>query len=283
MIQLFLCGIFKKKPLDDLDIVSAAKAEHTYGARTVAKQQLKDYTKYKDFTVLPLRAGGGYHGRDFMKTVTVSQMKQIEKNAAESGLSYTQMMENAGARAADFLLAQTPPARSAVVFAGKGNNAGDGFVAARLLKKAGCEVTVVLTDGLPQTADTCRNLEKIQAMGIPVFDFLEETAAVTAQLKNACVAVDAIYGTGFHGALRQSMRLVTEVLNAGGRSILALDMPSGVSADTGEVSPGAVRATWTMAFDSLKPAHLLEKSIPFCGEIVPVDIGIPAECHEILE
>lgn len=218
-----------------------------------------------------------------MRTVTVAQMKQIERSAAEIGLSFTQMMENAGAKATEFLLSQTPAIKSAIIFAGKGNNAGDGFVVARLLKKAGCEVTTVLTDGIPQTSNACLNLEKLTALGISVLDFLEETSAITAQLQNTSVVIDAIYGTGFHGALRPNMRLVTEVINASGRPVLSLDIPSGVCADTGDCSPGTVHASWTIVFDSLKPAHRLNNSIPFCGKIIPVGIGIPEDCHEILE
>lgn len=218
-----------------------------------------------------------------MKTVTVAQMKQIEHNAAQSGLSYTQMMENAGTEAAGFLTALQPSVHTITIFAGKGNNAGDGFVAARLLKVAGCNVTIVLSDGVVQTPDARLNLEKAKACGILVLDFAEETACIAEHLKSGTFIIDAIYGTGFHGILRPNMRLITKLINSSDCPVLSLDIPSGVNADSGEADPDAIRAAWTIVFDSLKPAHTLDSSALFCGKIVPVDIGIPEKCHEISE
>ncbi|HCC02923.1 MAG TPA: NAD(P)H-hydrate epimerase [Ruminococcaceae bacterium] len=218
-----------------------------------------------------------------MKTVTVSQMKQIEKNAMQNGLTSTKMMENAGSKAAEFLLQKQPSIHSAMIFAGKGNNGGDGFVAARLLKKAGCDVVVVLTDGMPQTKDACLNFERLKLMAIPVFDFSEDTEPVTLQIPCVSVLIDAIFGTGFHGILPQNMRLVTSLMNRCGRPVCSLDIPSGVCADTGEFSPDTVQASWTIAFDSLKYAHVGGPGIFLCGETIPADIGIPEKCHEILE
>ena len=84
-----------------------------------------------------------------MTQVTAAQMKQIEQAANAGGLSYLQMMENAGQAAAQLALKRCPAAQTAAVFCGKGNNGGDGFVVARLLHQAGLQVQVILTDGPP--------------------------------------------------------------------------------------------------------------------------------------
>ena len=94
--------------------------------------------------------------------------------------------------------------------------------------------------------------------------------------------VDALYGTGFHGELRPSglaaCRLIRRLHN-GGAFVLAVDLPSGINTDTGEVAEGAAHADLTVTFDSYKPLHIAEASAPLCGKIVCADIGIRDEWH----
>ena len=87
------------------------------------------------------------------QTVTAARMKEIERAANDAGLSYRQMMENAGYQAFAEITRRCPHPKTAAVFAGKGNNGGDGFVVARLLAAAGAQVRVVLVEGLPVTED----------------------------------------------------------------------------------------------------------------------------------
>ena len=99
----------------------------------------------------------------------------------------------------------------------------------------------------------------------------------------ADAVVDALYGTGFHGALRPGGAAACALMGRErerGAFVLALDLPSGVSADSGEVAEGAVQADATVTFDCTKPLHFAEPSAPLCGELVCADIGIAAALGE---
>ena len=146
--------------------------------------------------------------------VTVLQMKQMEHAADARGLSYPQMMENAGQAAAKRLLEQGPkPIRTAAVFCGTGNNGGDGFVVARVLREAGSEVRVVLVGGTPKTDDARENFKTAMTMGIPMMQAETLTMEHRAWILGADTVVDAIYGTGFHGELRPAGRVACDLIN----------------------------------------------------------------------
>ncbi len=209
-----------------------------------------------------------------MRIVTAAQMKQIERNADAAGLSYLQMMENAGTAAYREIRARRPDARAMTVVAGKGNNGGDGFVIARLAAQDGLTVRVVLAEGAPVTEDARVNFERLRGVDVAVCAIEQ-----VEQLRGADVVVDALYGTGFHGALRPSGAKACRLMWEAGAYLAALDVPSGVHADTGDIAGGAVRADLTVTFDSCKPLHVQPGSRAHCGEIVRADIGIPEHCH----
>lgn len=209
--------------------------------------------------------------------VTAARMKAIEQAADAAGLSYLTMMENAGRAAWEELARRFPALGRLLVVAGKGNNGGDGFVMARLAAQAGWQVTVWLAEGEPQTRDACTNRERLRALPVEVVADAPDPAGWTA-------VVDGLYGTGFHGALRPAGRAACALMGrcrAAGAFLLAVDLPSGVSADTGEAADGAVQADLTVAFDSRKPAHEAPGAAAFCGEVLLADIGIPEACHRV--
>lgn len=209
--------------------------------------------------------------------VTAARMKAIEQAADAAGLSYLTMMENAGRAAWEELARRFPALGRLLVVAGKGNNGGDGFVMARLAAQAGWQVTVWLAEGEPQTRDACTNRERLRALPVEVVADAPDPAGWTA-------VVDGLYGTGFHGALRPAGRAACALMGrcrAAGAFLLAVDLPSGVSADTGEAADGAVQADLTVAFDSRKPAHEAPGATAFCGEVLLADIGIPEACHRV--
>lgn len=209
-----------------------------------------------------------------MRIVTVAQMKQIEKNADENGVSYLQMMENAGIAAYYAICAEPISWQSIAIVAGKGNNGGDGFVIARLAAQKGKQVRVILAEGQPVTADAKTNFDRLT--GLPVhICALDETDS----LAPADIVVDALYGTGFHGALRPSGEKACRLMDTSGAYIVALDLPSGTAADTGNAAEGAVKAQLTIAFDSYKQVHVCEAAKPYCGKLVLADIGVPEHCH----
>ena len=211
------------------------------------------------------------------RIVTAAQMREIERAGDAHGLPYLQMMENAGLAAYAELQKQFSHPGRLLVVCGKGNNGGDGFVIARAAAKDGWNVTVLLAESEPKTADAIRNFERLHSLPVHI-------CADGSVLEPPCfdAAVDALYGTGFHGELRPSGLAACALMNRqheNGAFVLAADLPSGISTDTGEVAEGAVRADLTVTFDSYKPLHTAVSSAPLCGKIVCADIGIRDEWH----
>lgn len=212
--------------------------------------------------------------------VTAGQMKQIEANSLEYSLSMGRLMENAGsAAAAAIRRVYDVQGKYITVFCGKGNNGGDGFVAARRLTEAGANVVVVLTDGQPRTEQAKEMFERITYMEIPVVEYGEDPAYLTERLAETDFLVDAVYGSGFHGQLDDLHRDICRLITGVGVPVISLDIPSGVATDTGAADPYAIRARHTVVFDSYKPATVLPAAAKFCGEVTLADIGIPEEAH----
>ena len=231
--------------------------------------------------------------------VTCSEMKAIERMADAGGLSYYQMMENAGSAAAEYIM-QIQEKCKVEIFCGKGNNGGDGFVVARKLSLAGYDVTVVLVEGPPKTIDAAVNFELLQKFPVTVIDINVTGARMKLLGENPQLMVDCIYGTGFRGPLRENGLQMAMYMNKNkilGTKIVSLDVPSGLEGDMrdiGEADPDAVRADVTIAFHAVKPVHCADNSEIFCGHMVVADIGIDipgmvaeepeeeAEEHELL-
>lgn len=215
-----------------------------------------------------------------IEIVTASEMKEIERRANESGLSYYQMMENAGTAAFATIRDEFPCIKSLFVFCGKGNNGGDGFVVARLAVNEGIKASVVLVEGEPVTEDAKTNFEKLPE-SVEIFDLSQcdenKLEELFLQDKNESVIVDAIYGTGFHGNLREDGSKACKLIKDSRMKVVSLDLPSGCNCDTKEVADGAVEADITVAFDSLKNIHI--SGVKNVGKCVLVDIGIPDCCH----
>lgn len=210
-----------------------------------------------------------------MNEVTAAEMKQLEQRADAAGLSYRQMMENAGAAAARLALRAVPEAKSAAIFCGKGNNGGDGFVAARHLANAGLAVRIFLVESEPVTTDAVYNCGLARDMGLPVLalDALNQPEQAEF-LKGADLVLDGVYGTGFHGALRPAGLAAARWMNEAPGKVLALDLPSGLEADSGIAAEGAVQAELTVTFHAAKPCHRLAAAQ--CGRVEVADIGITA-------
>lgn len=218
--------------------------------------------------------------------ITCDQMKFLEKRADESGLSYYQMMENAGSAATALILKEWGHAVSGsefLLFCGKGNNGGDGFVAARLLADQGGEVTVILVDGPPVTKDAITNFNLIRDR-LPVIDMTRTDAPFMELHGRPDVVIDSIYGTGFHGNLAPNALKAAAFINRLSREkdvfIASLDIPSGLGGDaTGEsqIDSNGVRAHCTITFHNKKPVHLQAFAEKYCGRILVADIGIKEE------
>lgn len=208
--------------------------------------------------------------------VTPEQMGAADRATIESGTPSLTLMERAGrevARAA-VRVAGGAYGRRVVIVCGKGNNAGDGFVAARHLASWGAyPVVVLLDDPASLRGDARANLVRLH--GIRTVRF--EEAALRGELARASAAVDAIFGTGFRGAVEGAAATAVEAINGSGLPVVAVDIPSGVDGRTGGVAGPAVRAAVTVTMAALKVGLVLPPGSEHSGEVVVADIGIAEE------
>ncbi len=202
-------------------------------------------------------------------------MARADRAAVDAGTSTYMLMERAGravARAAIRLVAGRY-GRRVVVVCGKGNNGGDGFVAARVLAAEGLSVRcLTLADGLQGAAK--EHLERMIAAGISPERF------DAGRLEGADVIVDAIFGTGFRGVAEGEPARAIEAVNASEAPVVAVDIPSGVDGLTGAVSGPAVRAAVTVAMGAEKYGTALPPGLAHAGTVEVADIGIPVESSE---
>ncbi|MFV0399378.1 MAG: NAD(P)H-hydrate dehydratase [Oscillospiraceae bacterium] len=215
-----------------------------------------------------------------MMVVTSAQMKEIEAASLEYDLTYSRLMENAGSAAAAFIRRTFElEGLNCMVFCGKGNNGGDGFVVARKLYENGANVVVTLVEGTPAGEAPQQMLDMVNELQIPVLSLEEHYDRIASYLEHADILVDAIYGTGFHGRLLSLPAQAARLINGAIAAVIALDLPSGTEADTGHFDPDAVEADFTVALQLHKPVHIFPSSLALCGRVELVDIGIPPEVY----
>jgi ADP-dependent NAD(P)H-hydrate dehydratase / NAD(P)H-hydrate epimerase len=198
------------------------------------------------------------------------QMRAVDAWAIESeGVPSLELMETAGTAVAEAAAKAATSPRAAVV-CGKGNNGGDGLVAARALSQMGYEVDALLL--WPEgelSGDAKTNHERFQAARHASGD------EVGQALAGASVIVDAIFGTGFSGEPRDPAAAAIEAINGAGAPVVAADIPSGVDASSGEVAGAAVDAELTVSFHAAKIGHWIAPGKRRTGELRVVPIGIP--------
>lgn len=206
---------------------------------------------------------------------------ELDRASRERGVTAEALMERAGREVADaaIRLAGGTYGRRAVVVSGKGNNAGDGFVAARHLDTRGMRVTVVLIEdraALHEPAAT--NLARLgSTVRVRPRSEGETDRLLERELGRSDVAVDAIFGTGFHGAPEGVHARAVEAINAAGVPVVAVDVPSGVSGETGAVAGAAVRADLTVTFGAVKAGLVLVPGSLLAGIVEVADIGFPRD------
>ena len=219
-----------------------------------------------------------------MRIVNVEQMRRLEALAVEAGAGWEALMESAGQGAARKIIERFEvPGRRCVVLCGKGNNGGDGLVAARALHQAGAQCSVYMLQGKPATPQSQYMYEQAVAAGVAVLDGPSQRERMLAEIAQADLLVDAVYGVSFHGELPA---LVAQAAQAAAESrayVVALDVPSGADADSGRVSPHCFHADYTMTMEAVKAGLLSYPLAGYVGEICVVPIGIPDTCYERLE
>jgi hydroxyethylthiazole kinase-like uncharacterized protein yjeF len=196
-------------------------------------------------------------------------MRATDEWAIESkGIASLELMERAGEGLARVVGEHLPAGRIAVV-CGKGNNGGDGLVAARLLRQAGRAVDVLLLwEARWLSEDAQAMLARLPGDAPLKYD--------AARLEQAHGLVDALLGTGSAGAPKAPVAGVIEDMNGAGAKAVAADIPSGVDASTGEVAAAAVRAVATATFHRAKPGLWIAPGKRYAGAVTVIDIGIPA-------
>jgi hydroxyethylthiazole kinase-like uncharacterized protein yjeF len=219
-----------------------------------------------------------------MRIVTSETMQQLDRQTIELyGVPGHELMERAGSHVAEFLESRFagPETRSALIFAGRGNNGGDGFVVARLLAASGWSVTlIILTSGEEFSGDARKNLDRIPpSVGTILFSELSGDRLLKLA-QDIDVIIDAIFGTGLKSAPSGIYAEAIELINSSGKPVVAVDIPSGVNATTGKVPGVAVKASFTVTFGAAKLGHVLYPGAEYTGEVIVTDIGIPPELLE---
>ena len=217
-----------------------------------------------------------------MKILTTSQMRQLEESCAQIGLTTDVLMENAGKAVAEEVrrILGNVDQQNILFLIGPGNNGGDGLVAARYLHDWGARVTVYLPAERPE-GDS--KLKLVQERGITCVDAAEDEGLgrLSEFLASANAVIDALFGTG---PTRRFGGLILMVLDRINRTkkehpswrIIALDLPSGLNADTGAVEPSCLYADYTITLGFPKPGLLILPGAERVGKLIVVDIGMPA-------
>ena len=214
-----------------------------------------------------------------MKPVlTPDEAGALDRATQDAGIPAQLLMERAGravARTAVDLVGGVY-GRRAVVVCGKGNNGGDGLVAARHLARWGMRVTVVAVETVDALREpAARNLVRLEEVGVRARGW--SAAALAHELARADVAIDAIFGTGFRGFPEDEWADAIDGLNEGPAPVVAVDIPSGVNGATGAVEGDAVRADVTVTFGAAKVGAVLLPGAEYAGAVRVVDIGFPDE------
>lgn len=182
------------------------------------------------------------------------------------------LMENAGAAAWLALRDTWPEANRITVVCGSGNNAGDGYIIARIAQEHGCEVRVLsLADPARLQGDAATAAEQFLATGLKCEEFSPQ------HLTGSDVIVDALLGTGLDRPVDGAYLEAIEALNHSGCGVLSIDIPSGLHADTGQVMGSVVRADVTVTFIGLKSGMFTSMGPEYCGQVIYSDLDVPQD------
>ena len=237
-----------------------------------------------------------------MRSLTREEVRQIDRIATEKlGVPGVVLMENAGRNVADAVedFLRGLQGRKIAIVAGAGNNGGDGCVAARHLLMREAEVAVFLVAPAEKiTGDAAINLNIVRKLGLDIRQVAIEAAPRGAAgpvsagqaagaafkldelgeiLKRFDLVVDAVGGTGIQGPLTGGLAAAVEQINAAGRPVVAIDIPTGLDCDTGAAPGPTVRAALTVTFTARKAGFDAPEAAAYTGKVVVADIGIPAD------
>ncbi len=210
--------------------------------------------------------------------VTAEEMRKIDDvTIQEFHVDVLMLMENAGratATLAKQMLRETTFGKHVGCLVGGGNNGGDGMVAARHLANWGADVNVIVGTTRDRMKDVpLGQLQVLEKMGIPIF-------STDYNLRDYDLLIDGLIGYGLEGNPRDKVAMMIKDANASGRQILALDLPSGMNATTGEVYDPCIKAAATLTLALPKTGFLAPNASPLVGDLFLADISIPRSVYQ---
>ena len=215
-----------------------------------------------------------------MRLVKAAEMREMDLEATRRyGIPGLILMENAGLAVVDVIINDffrgKPQGKKVVIIAGPGNNGGDGFVVGRHLFNKGVLVQfLITTDPQYYRGDAAVNLKIINDMGLPCQVLQPDNIdSFKAVIKETDLVVDALFGTGFKGIPREPLSSLIRTVNAIGNPVLAVDIPSGIEADTGSVAGECIKAVTTVTMGMPKIGLYLDPGAQYTGEVVVGDIS----------
>lgn len=214
-----------------------------------------------------------------MRVVTAAEIAELDRRATEQfGITVDRLMEAAGRRVAQAALELLGASRGpVVVLAGRGNNGGDGLVAARHLAARGIRVIALLAAEEAYAGAAARTLGEAGEAGVEIRPAGPPGPDLRDVLASAALIIDALFGTGFRGPARGAAAALIEAANASAVPILAVDVPSGLNADTGHAEGPAVRAAATVTMGLPKVGLVLYPGADLAGAVAVADIGYPPD------
>jgi hydroxyethylthiazole kinase-like uncharacterized protein yjeF len=226
-----------------------------------------------------LRASNMKAKKKKAEVITSREMRALEVNAEYFGVSLLQLMENAGRNVALEIASRFPREQKIAIFCGLGGNGGDGFVAARHLISQGFKVSVVLVGKGKDIRHEAalKNWCILQSLR-EITSIQEVTDSSAIPKVDAEIVVDALLGTGTKGKLKPPITQVVEYINSLPAFKIAVDVPTGIDSDTGEVLGNAVKANVTVTFHKAKTGLYAAKK--HIGELIVKDIGLPKELEK---
>lgn len=201
-----------------------------------------------------------------------------KRTISEFGIEAFTLMEIAGSKAAEFICTKLSKQSKGIFFCGKGNNAGDALVVARMLSEKNHSVVVYFVDGEESLSEnTHRNLSLLKKLDGDISILTSET---TIELNNFDFIIDGMLGTGLHSNVKEPYSSVIDKINTSDKPVFALDIPTGLNSNTGGIMGIAVRAAYTLTFGVAKTGFYLNDGFDISGEVILCELPFPNYLRE---
>lgn len=217
-----------------------------------------------------------------MKIASVLEMRTMDRQAVEQfGVSEQLLMENAGLAACSVISREFGVrGKKFIVFCGLGNNGGDGFVVARKLHSMGGLVKVFILGDKRKYSGVAKGNYRMASLLAMDMQAVKSADGIREVISECDAIVDAIFGTGLAREIKGYLGWIIDLINASGKTVFSLDIPSGINGDTGEIMGKAVRADYTVTFGLPKTGNLLYPGFTHCGNLSVSHISFPPALYD---